>query len=167
MVTSTRTSEPALLSVYLNDHLAGAFAGVELARRLAKNHRGTPAAAELDRVAAEIAEDRATEFELMAALGIRPRRYKAWIAWLGEKIARLKPNRRIFSRSPLSTLVELEAMQLGVEGKAAGWRTLRVLADRDARIDAARLDNLLERAGRQIETLERIRLRSAAEILHT
>jgi hypothetical protein len=35
------------------------------------------------------------------------------------------------SRSPLSNLEELELLRLGVEGKAAGWRTLRVLACTD------------------------------------
>jgi hypothetical protein len=30
------------LSIYLNDHLAGSAAGVELARRALSNNRGTP-----------------------------------------------------------------------------------------------------------------------------
>jgi hypothetical protein len=41
-------------------------------------------------------------------------------------------------RSPLSDLEELELLRLGVEGKAAGWRTLRTQADTDARLDAVR-----------------------------
>ena len=31
-----------LLSIYLNDHLAGATIGVELARRIRARNRGTP-----------------------------------------------------------------------------------------------------------------------------
>ena len=64
----------------------------------------------------------------MAALGIPVRRYKVGAAWIGEKAGRLKFNGRLLARSPLSDLEELEMLRLGVEGKAAGWRTLRTLA---------------------------------------
>jgi hypothetical protein len=43
---------------------------------------------------------------------------------MGEKAARLKLNGHLLARSPLSSLEELEMLRLGVEGKAAGWRTL-------------------------------------------
>ena len=43
-------------------------------------------------------------------------------------------------------LEELEILRLGVEGKAAGWRTLQTLADTDTRLDPARLDQLISRA---------------------
>jgi hypothetical protein len=64
----------------------------------------------------------------MAALGISVRHYKVYAAWIGEKVGRLKFNGHLTSRSPLSGLEELEMLRLGVEGKAAGWRTLRTLA---------------------------------------
>lgn len=83
----------------------------------------------------------------MAALGVPVRDYKTAAAWIGEKAARLKLNGRIISRSPVSELEELEVLRLGVEGKAAGWRTLRALADHDQRLDTARLDDLISRPG--------------------
>ena len=55
-------------------------------------------------------------------------------------------------------------MRLGVEGKAAGWRTLRTLADTDKRLDPARLDELIARAARQSEMLEDLRVGAAAAI---
>ena len=64
----------------------------------------------------------------MAVLGLPVRHYKLSAAWAAEKAARLKLNGRLLSRSPLSSLEELEMLRLGVEGKAAGWRTLRALA---------------------------------------
>jgi hypothetical protein len=75
-------------------------------------------------------------------------------------VARLKPNGHVLTRSPLSRVVELEALRLGVEGKAAGWRTLRARAERDSRLDATRLDTLIDRATRQIDELERLRVRA-------
>ena len=76
-----------------------------------------------------------------------------------------KPNRHLLTRSPLSELEETEILRLGVAGKAAGWRTLRMLADRDSRLDASRLDELLARADRQSGELETLRVKVAKQVL--
>ena len=52
-------------------------------------------------------------------------------------------------------------MRLGVEGKAASWRTLRKLAERDQRLDSRQLDDLIERARSQSQTLEELRVNTA------
>jgi hypothetical protein len=101
----------------------------------------------------------------MAVLGIKVRRYKVGAAWIGEKAGRLKLNGHLFARSPLSDLEELEILRLGVEGKAAGWRTLRTLADSDARLDPARLDELISRARRQADVLEDLRVAAASQVV--
>ncbi|WP_158887178.1 hypothetical protein [Amycolatopsis anabasis] len=167
----TSNDHKQLLGVYLNDHLAGAVAGSELANRLAGAERGADGAT-LNRIADEIAEDRRALLEIMAALEVDARRYKVIGAWWLEKIARLKPNRRLFQRSPLSRLLELEALRLGVEGKALGWRTLRnlienadvVVADR---LDRARVTELIARADRQADELEDLRLRATLAFLES
>lgn len=79
------------------------------------------------------------------------------------KLGRLKLNGRIFGRSPVSDVLEVEALRLAVEGKDAGWVLLRRLADRDDRLDPARLDRLIERAARQAELLEELRIRTAED----
>jgi hypothetical protein len=152
---------PRLVGIYLNDHLAGATAGTELVRRAAASQGGTPAGAVLARLAREVMQDRAALVEMMTALGVTVRQYKARLAWLGEKAARLKLNGRTAARSPLSLLEELELMRLGVEGKAASWRTLRTLAERDQRLDTRQLDDLIERARSQSQTLEELRVNTA------
>jgi hypothetical protein len=151
---------PSLLAIYLNDHLAGATGGVELARRVAR----AQGSAELNRLADDIEEDRATLTAIMRRLDVTIDPVKVAAGWLGEKAARLKLNGRLFTRSPLSTLIELEAMRLGVEGKAAGWRTLRTMATRDPRLDTGEFDRLIERADQQVEALEEMRV-GAAELL--
>ena len=153
-----------LLAVYLNDHLAGATGGTELARRLAGALPDGERGARLRRLATEIAEDRATLTELMRRLAVRVDPIRIALGWVGEKVARLKLNGRLFQRSPLSTLLELEAMRLGVEGKAAGWRTLRTFAEHDDRLDTAELDRLIARADEQIDTLEDLRVAAAATL---
>ena len=80
---STRPSRYGLLGIYLNDHLAGATAGSELARRMARSHQEREEAAILKRLAAEIARDRTALLDIMAALGIPMRAYKVGVAWIG------------------------------------------------------------------------------------
>lgn len=155
-----------LLGIYLNDHLAGATTGPGLARRMAASAEpGTERAAVLSRLAGEITADRAALLRIMAALGIPVRGYKVFAAWAGERAGRLKLNGRLVTRSPLSDLEETEMLRLGVDGKAAGWRTLRALAERDGRLDAGRLDDLLARADRQSGELESLRVSTAEQLL--
>jgi hypothetical protein len=159
-----------LLGVYLNDHLAGSTLGLELARRMAasaepESEPESESATVLRGLVAEIAEDRSALLAIMATLGIPVRGYKVFAAWAGEKLGRLKLNGHLLSRSPLSSLEETEILRLGVEGKAACWRTLRALASRDSRLDAGHLDELLARADRQSSALESRRVSIAEQAL--
>jgi hypothetical protein len=158
-------AEPGLLGVYLNDHLAGATGGVDLVRRTAKAHEGTERGETLERLAEEIEEDKAALETLMSRLGVSKQRYKTVLAAVGEKLGRVKANGYALRRSPLSGLMELEAMSLGVEGKAALWKTLRTRTDDDPRLDPDELDRLLDRARGQLATLEELRMQTAAEVL--
>ncbi len=162
---SAMAGSPDLLGIYLNDHLAGATCGTQLARRAAGGAGGTAASGDLRRFAAEVAQDRATLLQIIVTLGIPVRHYKVYAAWIGEKAGRLKFNGRLTSRSPLSSLEELEMLRLGVEGKAAGWRTLRVLAGQDPRLDPGQLDELIARAQRQSGLLEELRVQAAADVI--
>ena len=149
-------ADPALLGIYLNDHLAGSTTGLELFRRVAGAHRGTPAGVVLERLTREIEEDREELLRIMRTLGVPVRQYKVAAGWAMEKVGRLKLNGRLLSRSPLSSVVEFEALYLGVQGKGAGWRLLRAIED--PRLDAAQLDRLVDRAAAQADALEELRL---------
>jgi hypothetical protein len=154
-----------LLGIYLNDHLTGATLGVDRAQALARAEaERDPALADaVQPIADEIAEDRANLLQIMRSLDVPVRRYKIVGGHLAERAGRLKANGRLVRRSPLTPMLELELLRVGVEGKAAGWRTLRRLADTDSRLDTKQLDDLLDRAERQLETLERLRLRQIEE----
>jgi hypothetical protein len=52
-----------------------------------------------------------------------------------------------------------------VEGKAAGWRTLRALAEIDIRLDPGRLDEMISRARRQADLLEELRVSAADQVI--
>ena len=158
-------SRQDLLGIYLNDHLAGATGGMELARRMAGSHHDPAQRMTLQRLAADITQDRRALLDIMATLDLPVRYYKLSAAWAAEKAARLKLNGRLLSRSPLSSLEELEMLRLGVEGKAAGWRTLRTLADTDSRLNRDRLDELMARARQQADLLEELRVQAAAHLI--
>ncbi|GGT93809.1 MULTISPECIES: hypothetical protein [Streptomyces] len=163
--TRPENSDPDLLGIYLNDHLAGAAAGVELVRRIVRAHRGRDYEPQLAELAREIREDRRTLRACMEALGVRRLRSRTVLGWTMERLGRLKLNGRVLSRSPLSDVLELEAMRLGVEGKGACWRTLHALARTDGRLDADQLEELVQRARRQSQSLEALRARVAGQVL--
>jgi hypothetical protein len=150
-----------LLGIYLNDHLAGSTVGVELSRRAAGNNEGSDLGTFLDRLAKEIEEDRDTLKTIMARLAVGEDRLKVAAGWAGEKAGRLKPNASLFSYSPLSRLVELEGLALGVEGKRGLWQVLHdldepLLAEFD-------FEALLERARSQRDQLQERRLAASLE----
>jgi hypothetical protein len=150
-----------LVAIYLNDHLAGATGGAELARRALGANRGTPFEAALERLAAEIEEDRAALVDVMARLGVARDPLKEWAAWLAEKAGRVKLNGRLTGYSPYSRVLELEMLALGVEGKRALWRALDRVLGGDARLVGVDLAALIGRADGQRRLIERERLRAA------
>jgi hypothetical protein len=150
-----------LLGIYLQDHHAGSTTGWELVRRARASNQGTAYGDFLSRLAGEIAADRRTLEEIMEDLGVGSDRAKDGAAWVGEKLGRLKPNGRLTGYSPLSRVVELEGLALGVTGKLALWRALRLLADEEPALDAERLERLAERAKEQQDEIEEHRIRAA------
>jgi hypothetical protein len=151
------------LGIYLSDHLAGSTTGVELARRAASNNRGTPTGRELARIAAEIEEDIASLEELMRRVDAGRDRLKEGLAWTGEKLGRLKLNGQLLGYSPLSRLVELEALTLGVTGKLALWEAVKEAFGDDPRLAGFDVERLIARAQAQRATLERLRVEAARE----
>jgi hypothetical protein len=100
----------------------------------------------------------------MARNGIAQARHKHVAAWLAEKIGRLKFNGALVRRSPLTPLVELEVLAIGIQGKLALWRTLQA-APPDPET-AAQVEYLVERAERQFEAVERHRVEAGRRALN-
>lgn len=148
------------LAIYLNDHLGGSTVGVELVRRAASASEGTVLGEFLSGLAIEIEEDRAALREIMTSLGVVEDKVKVAVGWIGEKAGRLKPNGHVLGRSPLSPVIELEALSLGIEGKRLLWVALRQVAD-EVGLEATRLDELAARAARQRDGVQAHRVAAA------
>ena len=116
-----------LIAIYLNDHFAAATSGRDLARRAARGNRTSDYGPCLERMAREIAEDRGSLLVIMEALGVRTDSLKVIVGWGAEKVGRLKLNGRLLGYSPLSRVVELEGLAIGVYAKLALWRSLEQL----------------------------------------
>ena len=153
------------LAIYLNDHLGGATGGLELVKRIAKQNAGN----DLGRFAAglrtEMEQDRETLRAMMRELGVREDPVKSAAGWAAEKVGRLKLNGELRGYSPLSPLVELEGLMLGIDGKRRMWVAF---AETDAladRLGRERLQELIARADRQRDAIEQQRLSAARTAL--
>jgi hypothetical protein len=151
------------LSVYLNDHLADETRAVEVAKRAMSENEGTPLRAFMELLSWELEEDREILVRVMGRLGVRRRRVRVVLARLADKVGRLKPDGQLTGYSPLSPLVELESLHRRIEGKIDMWKVLRYGVGH--RVDGIDFDELIRRAERQAEELERRRLDVAATAL--
>ena len=152
-------TDDRLLGIYLNDHLAGSTVGKERCRASRDANRGNEVGAFLDGLLREIERDRETLLQVMASIGVQPSSLKTTLGWVTERVGRLKLNGRLTGYSPLTRLLELELLSLGVSGKRALWI---VLDDRDdPRLAGFDFAGLAERAQNQRDGLEEHRREAA------
>ena len=102
---------------------------------------------------------------LMERLGIRKKQLRLRLAWVAEKGMRLKPNGRLVGYSPLSRVLELEGLTMGITGKLELWRSLQAIADGDGRLPEAEIETLIHRAESQRYRVEDLRIKAAREAL--
>ena len=152
-----------LLGVYLNDHLAGSAAGIELATKLRDNHQGTDFGEVMAAVHRDISEDRDALEELMRTVEVERHPVKEAAGWAREKLSRLRLNPALTGSADLTRLLEAEALSLGIEGKLSMWLALKEAAAADRRLAGTDFDRLIERARGQRRTLEPHRLAAAVE----
>lgn len=154
------------LAIYLNDHLAGATLGVEMARRLRSSNQDDPEmGAPITRICSEIEADRATLVRLMTHLGISRDPVKPVLAKAAERLGRFKLNGRIRGYSPLSRVLELEVLSGLVGGKMQLWNALEQSFGEG--LDGFDFPALAARADRQGQQLEDLHLAAGRRSLPT
>jgi hypothetical protein len=152
------------LGVYLNDHLAGSAAGLELAAKLRDNNQGTELGKVMVALHRDISQDRDALEELMQHLELERHQVKEAAGWMLEKLSRLRLNPALTGSAELTRMLEAEALSLGIEGKLSMWLALKEAAAGDPRLAAADYDRLIERARGQRRALEPHRLAAAAAL---
>jgi hypothetical protein len=150
-----------LLAIYLNDHLAGSAAGRALAARSLGNNKGTPYGDTLAWFLQEVEQDAEALREVMRRVGAHEDPLKQIAALVTERIGRLKLNGRLVGYSPLSRMVEIEGLVLGVRGKQSMWEVLDALELPE--LADMPFDTFIERAESQVERLRATRSTAAAD----
>ncbi len=153
------------MDVYLNDHLAGAMLGTDLAEQIESRNSGTPLGELMQTLAPQIEEDRQTLIALMARMGTSRNPVKQAGAWVTEKATRVKFSGLTSGEAELGTFMALESLALGVRGKLALWRALAQVSDEHPAIAAIDLDELIDRARTQYKLLERERVAAGTRAL--
>ena len=127
---------------------------------MARENVSTPFSAELDRLADEIADDRAKLDAVLQSLDVEPSRLKIGLARAAERGSRLKLNGRLLGYSPLSRVLELETLGSGILAKRGLWSALAQTTD--AKTAEADFPQLIDRANAQLAVVEQLRERAAA-----
>ncbi len=157
-----RSASPdTLLAIYLRDHLAAAVMASGLAKRAWRGSRGTDLEPFLRQLARETIEDRRELERVMEHLGIAGSRTKELVATALERLARAKLNGQLLGSSPLSRLVELDALCTSVERKIDLWRALAAALPASELPADLDLDRLMQRGHEQWEALEEHRADAA------
>jgi hypothetical protein len=112
------------LTVYMNDHLAGGVAALELLGHLIKRHKGKPLAQFLIALEQDIESDAAVLRRLIGETRAQESFFRKAAAWLSEKFARVKFIGAGDQRDELGLLQALETIELGIRGKQLLWRAL-------------------------------------------
>jgi hypothetical protein len=156
--------EHKLLSIYLNDHYSASLAGHDVAARSASSNEGNEFGDYLHELVAEIEEERSELERIMGSLEVGIDRLKLKAVWAAEKFGRLKLNGRVREYSPLSRVIELEALSAGINAKLGLWRALLRLREKGEPIPASDLEGLIAQAEKQKENVEELRMK-AIEVL--
>lgn len=154
---SSPVSSGRMLAIYLRHHAAASRGGVDLFLRSARTQLSHEARQELRNLAAEVTQDREQLMRILRRLGIPRPRFAEVLVGVAETLGRLKPNGTLVRRSPLSDVMELEALSTAVTAKRLGWVTLRLVGARDGRFDPVEMDALIARAEHQQDRLEGLR----------
>ena len=141
-----------LLQIYVNDHRGGSVGGIALTRRIMRNNLGTPLGDTAADLVGEIEEDAATLDAISDHLGLQPNHAKRAVAAVLERVGRLKPNGQFRGYSPLSRLLEVEALLGGIDVKRSLWLSLRAITPGET-LAGVDLAEMTERAASQRERL--------------
>lgn len=160
-------SRPRLTS-WLNDHLAAANAGVDLARRTRDENRGTEFEQPLARLAGELEADRDALRSVLRDLGLREDRVKQAGVWAAEKAGRLKPNGQwLGGYNPASRMVEFDGLAAVATFNGAAWRGLAALATEPGSVEGTAERGLAALAAGGLpakEDLDRLAVGSADQL---
>lgn len=153
------------IATYLNDHLAGSVAALELLEHLEADHSGAPLERFFVELRADITADRQELESLMDKLKVSESRTRKASAWFAGKVAELKLRLDDPSGGDLRLFESLEALSLGIEGKRSLWLALASAAEASPALKLLDYGHMMRRAEEQRSRVEKLRLETARKAL--
>jgi hypothetical protein len=150
-----------ILRTYLNDHLAGSVAALELLDHLADLHPDPDRKRLFTGLRAEVEEDQRVLQQVLEKVGGKESTVRKAAAWLTEKFGEAKLHLDDLGDGLLGVLEAIEALGLGIQGKLALWRALGAVADRVPQLQGVDFARLEQRALQQHQRVETQRLQTA------
>jgi hypothetical protein len=142
------------LDTYLNDHLAGSVAAIEMLIHVAEKHSDLVDAPTILAIKRDVEEDRGTLEALMRRLGIDHSATRKAIGWLAERFTRLKLAVDDPADHGFRAFEMIQLISLGIEGKSSLWKSLAAVAAGDPVLSGVDYPMLLQRATEQRSRLE-------------
>jgi hypothetical protein len=143
------------LDTYLNDHLAGAVAALELIEHQQQDCKSESLEEFFRRLRADVDADKDVLSELMRSLGIKESAVRQTGAWAAEKLARARLS---IAGDEAGLVLALEGLIMGIFGKRMLWRSLASAnLPNGSKWDFAQLQR---RAEDQIEQVEAERIKA-------
>ena len=119
----------ARLRIHLSDHFAATAFANELALRSLRHNRGSEFEPWLRSFLDENDRQRSLLLDAMRRVGAAANPLKALAARIAERLGRLKLNGQLRGYSPLSRLVEMEALLGAIAGSRSLWIALDAVDD--------------------------------------
>jgi hypothetical protein len=154
-----------ILRTYLNDHLAGSVAAVELLDHVIKLRGIGDRRSFFQDIRSEIAQDQKVLQDLLQQIGGRESRVRQAAAWISEKLGQAKLALDDPGDNQLRLFEALETLALGIQGKLLLWRALGSAAAGLPALRTLDLPALERRARAQFEQVDAERLRLARSAL--
>lgn len=139
------------LTSYMNDHIAGAVAALELLDDLIAAYQGRPLENFFVDLRRDITDDRDVLRKLLGTTRAKEKMMRKIAAWMAEKLARSKFKAAGQEIGGLGLVQALETLELGIRGKQLLWRALAT-----STLPALRDVDLAQLERRAIEQQERV-----------
>ena len=152
------------VGTYLNDHLSGSVAAIDLLKHLERSPAGEGRGPFFAALRADIEADQADLVALIDRLGVAKSGVRQAVAWVAEKFARLKLSAD-GGGGPLHLLEAVEAVAVGIHGKGSLWRALAAAAETAPALRGPDYVLLAARSDEQREQIEAVRLAAARAAL--
>ena len=151
------------LHLYLNDHLAGSVAAIEMVDNLIEHHPEDRFGKFFRDLRNEIHADQEKLRDLIRKIGAEESAIRKAGAWVAEKFGRAKFGD---TGDSVELLQAVEGLALGITGKRLLWHSLKAIAPNFSELQGTDFNTLENRAQNQFTRVEDLRMELTREAFY-